>query len=171
MGSQHPAGGQIPAREEPPRLLREFFIPTEYDRGAVGMGPHIGTAHYKIKVSMINMLPSFHDLESEDPYRHMDEFLDICATVRISHIEDDTLRLQLFPFSLKEKAKHWLKSLPSSVRIVTWEDLQREFLKKYFSIGKTNHFGRAIITFPALEGDTFHQAWEHMELLCRCPHQ
>ncbi|CAN6445586.1 unnamed protein product [Victoria cruziana] len=117
------------------------------------------------------MLPSFHGLENEDPYRHLDEFLDIYATVRISHIEDDALRLQLFPFSLKEKAKHWFKSLPTSVRIATWDDLQNEFLKKYFPISKTNHFRKAITTFSALEGETFHQAWERMkELLRRCPH-
>ncbi|CAN6465875.1 unnamed protein product [Victoria cruziana] len=135
------------------------------------MGPQTAANHYEIKASTINMLPSFHGLENEDPYRHLDEFLDICATVRISHIEDDALRLQLFPFSLKEKAKHWFKSLPTSVRIATWDDLQSEFLKKYFPISKTNHFRRTITTFSALEGETFHQAWERMkELLRRCPH-
>ncbi|CAN6486917.1 unnamed protein product [Victoria cruziana] len=171
IGQQIPEGGQMPPRDEPPRLLREFFIPTEYDRGAGGMGPQIGAAHYEIKASTINMLPSFHGLESEDPYRHIHEFLDICVTVRISHIEDDALRLRLFPFSLKEKAKHWLKSLPPLVRIATWDDLQREFLKKYFPTGKSNHFRRAITIFSALEGETFHQAWERMkELLQRCSH-
>ncbi|CAN6441157.1 unnamed protein product [Victoria cruziana] len=171
MGQQGQPAGQLPPREEPPRLLREFFIPTEYDRGAGGMGPLVGATHYEIKASIINMLPSFHGLASEDPYRHLDEFLDVCVTVRISHIEDDALRLRLFPFSLKEKAKDWLKSLPLSVRIVIWEDLQREFLRKYFPIGKTNHYRRAITTFAALEGESFHQAWERMkELLRRCPH-
>ncbi|CAN6455319.1 unnamed protein product [Victoria cruziana] len=171
MSSQLPLGGQVPAAEEPPRLLREFFIPKRYDRGVGGMGPQIAANHYEIKASTINMLPSFHGLENEDPYRHLNEFLNICATVRISHIEDDALRLQLFPFSLKEKAKHWFKSLPTSVRIATWDDLQSEFLKKYFPIGKTNHFRRVITTFSALEGETFHQAWKRMkELLRRCPH-
>ncbi|CAN6440466.1 unnamed protein product [Victoria cruziana] len=171
MSSQLPLGGQAPTEEEPPRLLHEFFIPTQYDRGAGGMGPQIGANHYEIKASMINMLPSFHGLESEYPYRHLDEFLDICAAVRISHIEDDALRLRLFPFSLKDKAKYWLKSLPSSIRIATWDDLQREFLKKYFFIGKTNYFRRAITSFLALEGEIFHQVWECMkELLRRCPH-
>ncbi|CAN6447758.1 unnamed protein product [Victoria cruziana] len=140
MGQQIPPGGQMPPHEEPPCLLREFFIPTEYNQGTGGMGPQIGAAHYEIKASMISMLPSFHGLESEDPYRHLDEFLNVCTTMRINHIEDDALRFRLFPFSLKEKAKHWLKSLLSSVRIATWDDLQREFLKKYFFIGKTNHF-------------------------------
>ncbi|CAN6455648.1 unnamed protein product [Victoria cruziana] len=115
------------------------------------------------------MLPSFYNLEREDPYHHIDRFLDICATVRISHIEDEALRLRLFPFSLKEKAKDWLKSLPPSVRIVTWEDIPREFLKKYFLIGKMNYYRRAITTFSAMVGETFHQAWERTkEMLQRC---
>ncbi|CAN6445315.1 unnamed protein product [Victoria cruziana] len=113
----------MPPWEEPPRLLREFFIPIEYDRGARGMGPHIGAAHYEIKASTINMLPSFYGLANEDPYHHLDEFLNVCAMVRTSHIENGALRLCLFPFSLKEKAKDWLKYLPSSVWIATWENL------------------------------------------------
>ncbi|CAN6458346.1 unnamed protein product [Victoria cruziana] len=167
MGQQGPPAGQMPPREEPPRLLREFFIPTEYDRGARGMRPHIGAAHYEIKASSINMIPSFYGLASDDPYCHLDEFLDVCATVRISHIEDDASRLHLFPFSLKEKANDWLKSLPLSVWIATWEDLRREFLKKYFPIGKTIDYRRAITTFSALEGESFHQAWERMKELLR----
>ncbi|CAN6476748.1 unnamed protein product [Victoria cruziana] len=112
MGQQGPPAG-------PPRLLREFFIPTEYDQGTGGIGPQIGAAHYEIKASTINMLPSFYGLASDDPYHHLDEFLDVCAMVRISYIEDDALRLRLFPFSLKEKAKDWLKSLSLSIRIAT----------------------------------------------------
>ncbi|CAN6446967.1 unnamed protein product [Victoria cruziana] len=117
------------------------------------------------------MLPSFYGLASEDPYRHLDLFLDVCATVKISHVEDGALRLRLFLFSLKDRARDWLKSLPPAVSINTWEDLQREFLKKYFPIGKTNHYRRAISLFTALEGEYFHQAWERMkDLLRKCPH-
>ncbi|CAN6465503.1 unnamed protein product [Victoria cruziana] len=135
MGDQRPPAGQLPQHEvPPPRLLREFFVTSDYDRG-VGVGPLIGPNQYEIKAATINMLPSFHGLASEDPYRHLDEFLDVCATVKISHVDDGALRLRLFPFSLKERARDWLKSLPPSVSIATWEDLQREFLKKYFPIG------------------------------------
>ncbi|CAN6465226.1 unnamed protein product [Victoria cruziana] len=157
----------MPPREEPPcRLLREFFVPIEYDCGAGEMGPLVGANHYEI-----NMLPSFHGLTSEDPYHHLDEFLDVCATVKINHVEDNALRLKLFPFSLKEKARDWLKSLTPSVSVATWKDLQREFLKKYFPIGKTNHYKRKISTFAALEGESFHQAWEQIkDLLRKCAH-
>ncbi|CAN6462565.1 unnamed protein product [Victoria cruziana] len=39
MGQHIPTGGQMPPHEELPRLLKEFFIPAEYDQGAGGMGP------------------------------------------------------------------------------------------------------------------------------------
>ncbi|CAN6455268.1 unnamed protein product [Victoria cruziana] len=117
------------------------------------------------------MLPSFHRLATEDPYKHLDEFLDVCTTVKIRHVDDGALRLRLFPFSPNDRARDWLKSLPPSVSIATWEDLQREFLKKYFPIGKTNHYRRVISLFSALEGESFHQAWKRMkDLLRKCPH-
>ncbi|CAN6482738.1 unnamed protein product [Victoria cruziana] len=163
-----PAGQQ----EEPaPRLLRDFFVPSEYDHGSGGVGPLVGPNQYEIKAATINMLPSLYGLANEDPYRYLDLFLDVCATVKISNVEDGALRLRLFPFSLKDRARDWLKSLPPAVSIYMWEDLQREFLKKYFPIGKTNHYRRAILLFTALEGESFHQAWERMkDLLRKCPH-
>ncbi|CAN6458761.1 unnamed protein product [Victoria cruziana] len=170
MGEQGQPAGQLPQCEEP-RLLREFFVPTDYNRGAGEMKTLEGPNHYEIKASIINMLPSLHGFASEDPYHHLDEFLDVCATVKISHVDDEALRLRLFPFSLKEGARDWLKSIPPSVSIATWEELQREFLKKYFPIGKTNHYKKAISIFAALEGESFHQAWERMkDLLRKCPH-
>ncbi|CAN6445420.1 unnamed protein product [Victoria cruziana] len=126
MGEQGPPARPMPPREELPcSLLREFFVPTEYDHGAGGMGPLVGAHQYKIKASTINMLPSFHELASEDPYRHLDEFLDVCAMVKINHVEDNALRLRLFPFSLKEKARDWLKSLPP----LAWERM-KDLLRK-----------------------------------------
>ncbi|CAN6483787.1 unnamed protein product [Victoria cruziana] len=98
-----PVGQQLPQQEvPPPRLLREFFVPSDYDCGAGGVGPLVGPNQYEIKAATINMLLSFHGLATEDPYRHLDEFLDVCATVKISHVEDGALRLRLFPFSLKD---------------------------------------------------------------------
>ncbi|CAN6447254.1 unnamed protein product [Victoria cruziana] len=173
MGDQRPPpAGQLSQQEVPaPCLLREFFVPSDYDRGVGGGGPLVGPNQYEIKAATINMLPSFHGLATEDSYRHLDEFLDVCTTMKIWHVDDGALRLRLFPFSLKDRARDWLKSLPSYVSIATWEDLQCEFLKKYFPIGKTNHYRMAISLFSALEGESFHQAWERMkDLLKKYPH-
>ena len=116
------------------------------------------------------MLPSFYGLTNEDPYRHLDEFLEICSTVKIQHFSDDALRLKLFPFSLKDRAKYWLNSI-DTITISTWEQLQREFLKKYFPIGKTNQIRKAITSFSQADGEMFHETLERLKDLTRkCPH-
>ena len=40
--------------------------------------PPVEAAQYEIKSSTIQMLPSFYGLTNEDPYKHLDEFLEIC---------------------------------------------------------------------------------------------
>ena len=53
------------------------------------------------------------------------EFEDVCNTFREGGASIDLMRLKLFPFTLKDKAKIWLNSLrPRSIR--TWTDLQAE---------------------------------------------
>ena len=45
----------------------------------------------------------------------------------------NTIRLKLFPFSLKDKAKTWLQNLrPGSIR--AWDEMQQQFLKKFFHL-------------------------------------
>ncbi|CAN6459088.1 unnamed protein product [Victoria cruziana] len=64
-----PATQQPPVAEAPvaPRLLREFFVPSEYDRGSGSVGPLVGPNQYEIKAATINMLPSFYGLANKDP--------------------------------------------------------------------------------------------------------
>ncbi|RVW44376.1 hypothetical protein CK203_070979 [Vitis vinifera] len=80
------------------------------------------------------------------------------------------MRLKLFPFTLKDKAKIWLNSLrPRSIR--TWTDLQAEFLKKFFPTHRTNGLKRQISNFSAKENEKFYECWErYMEAINACPH-
>jgi hypothetical protein len=58
----------------------------------------------------------------------------------------NTIRLKPFPFSLKDKAKTWLQNLRSgSIRV--WDEMQQQFLKKFFLSHRTNSFKRQITTF------------------------
>jgi hypothetical protein len=54
-------------------------------------------------------VPKFHGLDSESPYLHLKEFDEVCATLHLNNVTDDVVKLTLFPFSLKEKAKSWLQ--------------------------------------------------------------
>ncbi|XP_043696755.1 uncharacterized protein LOC122647429 [Telopea speciosissima] len=116
------------------------------------------------------MLPSFYGHHNKEPYKHLDEFLEICSTVKIQDLSENALKLLLFPFSLKDKAKHWLHSLDSA-QVTTWAEMQQQFLKKFFPIGWTNTIRRAVTTFSQNSGEEFHEYWERLkELLQKCPH-
>jgi len=91
----------------PPKQLKEYFTPATYDSPTRTHMPTV-TVPFEIKHSLIQMLPSFYVLESKNPFKHVDAFLDICSTVFLNNISDDALHLRLFLFSLKDRAKGWL---------------------------------------------------------------
>ncbi|RVW20136.1 RNA-directed DNA polymerase-like [Vitis vinifera] len=99
-----------------------------------------------IRPHIVPLLPNFHGMESENPYAHIKEFEEVCNTFREGGASIDLMRLKLFPFTLKDKAKIWLNSLrPRSIR--NWVDLQAEFLKKFFPTHRTNGLKRQISNF------------------------
>ena len=76
----------------------------------------------------------------------------------------------LFLFSLKDKAKYWLSTLPAN-SITTWAQLQQKFLDKYLSVGKTNQYRRSITSFAQTDNEQFHEAWDRFkDLIRKCPH-
>ena len=58
---------------------------------------------------------------------------------------------KLFSFSLKNKAKSWLNSLPVRL-LITWDVLALRFLAKYFSLAKTIKMKNDITNF-FVDGD------------------
>jgi hypothetical protein len=105
--------------EEPSMLLRDHYIPFIYTSPPCLLFLQTTTTHYEIKSSIIQMLPSFHGLNNEDPYKHLDEFLEICSTIKLEGFSWDALWMRLFLFSLKEKAKNWFHSLEANTMFLT----------------------------------------------------
>ena len=114
------------------------------------------TVSFEIKHSLIQILLSFYGLESENPFKHVDAFLEICSIVFLNNISDDALCLRLFPFSSKDKAKVWLDT---KTNITTWDQLQKEFLKKFFSIRKLTALRSAITTFSQNKNEQLHESF------------
>nr|ABD63156.1 Retrotransposon gag protein [Asparagus officinalis] len=85
-------------------------------------------------------------------------------------VSDDAIKLRLFPFSLRDKARAWLQSLPPG-SITTWDQLSEAFLAKYFPPSKTAQLRNQITTFTQKEGESLYDAWErYKDLLRMCPH-
>ena len=116
------------------------------------------------------LLPTFHGMESENPYAHIKDFEDVCNTFQEEGASIDLMKLKLFLFTLKDKAKIWLNSIrPRSIR--TWTDLQVEFLKKFFPTHRTNGLRRKISNFSAKENEKFYECWKrYIEAINACPH-
>uniref|UniRef100_A0A2N9GKN7 Retrotransposon gag domain-containing protein n=1 Tax=Fagus sylvatica TaxID=28930 RepID=A0A2N9GKN7_FAGSY len=153
----------------PVRTLRDYLQPTRASTPSCIVFPNV-VGNFEMKPGVIQLLPKFHGLDSENPYLHLKEFDEVCATLQYNNVTDDVVRLKLFPFSLKEKAKSWLHSLrPNTIR--TWQEMTREFLKKFFPTHKTNTLRKNIMHFSQKENETFFQCWERFkDLLLACPH-
>ncbi|RVW58970.1 hypothetical protein CK203_107364 [Vitis vinifera] len=69
------------------------------------------TEQLVIRPHIVPLLPIFHGMESENPYQHIKEFEDVCNTFRESGASIDLMRLKLFPFTLKDKAKRYMEAI------------------------------------------------------------
>ena len=152
------------------KTLREYFSPITTNHLSCIVLSQTSATHFELKPGVIQLLPSFYGLDREDPYMHVKEFLDICSTFRFQNFSDESIRLRLFPFSLKDRAKAWLNSLiPNSV--TSWDLLRNKFLTKFFPMSKTNALRREISDFYQNEGEQFYECWERFkDLLLKCPH-
>ena len=72
-------------------------------------------------------------------------------------VTNDAIRLRLFSFSLKDKAKAWLNSLLVG-SISTWNMLAHKFLSKYFPLAKTIKLCIDIINFIQYDQESMYVA-------------
>ena len=134
--------------------------------------PAIDVDGYEINPMWINMIMeiAFAGDPDNDPYEHIDKFTSLCSTVKANGWTNDKLKLYLFWFSLKGKAKDWLKSHPAG-HFNSWKAISKAFLGKYFSEKQTYERRLHILNFKQSNNEDLIQAYSRFsKLMHDCPH-
>ncbi|KAL0404700.1 UNVERIFIED_CONTAM: hypothetical protein Sradi_2110800 [Sesamum radiatum] len=125
---------------------------------------------FELKSGLIHLLPTFRGLAGEDPHKHLKEFHVVCSGMRPQGVTEEQVKLRAFPFSLGEKAKDWLYSLPSG-SIISWNELKKQFLENYFPASRTTTIRKEISGIRQFFGENFHEYWGRFKYLVEsCPH-
>ncbi|KAK5771558.1 hypothetical protein PVK06_047775 [Gossypium arboreum] len=98
-----------------PRTMYDYAKPSLTRTKSSIVRPAVAANTFELKpntIQMIQQFVQFDGLQDEDPNAHLANFLELCDTFKINGVSDDVIRIRLFPFSLRNKAKQWLNSLP-----------------------------------------------------------
>ena len=159
--------------DDPNRAIRDYAVPILQGLNPGIVRPEIQAPQFELKPVMFQMLQTvgqFGGLATEDPHLHLRLFMEVSDTFKLPGVTEEALRLKLFPYSLRDRARAWLNSLPPD-SVATWDDLAERFLKKYFPSTKNAQLRVDITSFKQMEGESLYETWERFkELLRKCPH-
>ena len=90
-------------------------------------------------------------------------------TVKLNGLRPEVIKLQLFPFSLRDVAATWFDSLLVGL-VNTWEELVEAYMSVFFPPALTVVRRGEIIVFKQGEEESIYNAWERFKRLQkRCP--
>ncbi|GKB63725.1 reverse transcriptase domain-containing protein [Tanacetum coccineum] len=81
-----------------------------------------------------------------DPHDHIREFLAICDMLKYGETKSEAVKLLMFPFSLCDDAKTWFNEI-NEESIISWEQMRRAFINKFFPPLLFNHLLLEIRSF------------------------
>ncbi|GKD96010.1 hypothetical protein Tco_1379907 [Tanacetum coccineum] len=87
----------------------------------------------------------FGGTNEEDANEYVEKVLEISEMFNLLSVSKDQIMLTIFPKTVIEAAKRWIKSEPSGT-ITTWNYLKSKFLAKYFPLFKTTRCGMMVLT-------------------------
>src|SRR4051812_11280877 len=95
--------------------------------------PAITAEYYEINPYYLSLVQhnQFGGSTAEDAGMHLKTFTDICDMMRIEDGGPDAVKLRLFAFYLRGRAKEWFLSLPRNT-IASWVECTSLFMTKYF---------------------------------------
>ena len=67
-----------------------------------------------INTALLNLVmkDQFSGTPNEDVAFHLNTFVELCDMQKKTYVDNDVVKMKLFPFSLRDSAKIWFSSLP-----------------------------------------------------------
>ena len=138
MANQRERLQAIPEEEEEEEIERpqrqaDFWRPSIQDEYSAVRQPTIKANNFELKPTLITMVHQhqFTGHPSEDPNEHMGRFKGMANTVKLNGVKQEVIKLQLFPFSLRDVAATWFESLPIG-SVTNWEELVEAYMGRFF---------------------------------------
>ncbi|KAL4310373.1 hypothetical protein GQ457_01G019750 [Hibiscus cannabinus] len=163
---QQPAGGAIalpiPQDNQQPlvRTVRDYLAEDLEGLNPAVTMPEFEAEHIELKPVMFNMLNTlgqFGGSPTENARQHLKSFLEICNSFKIHRVSNDILKLKLFPYSLRDKAKVLLNNLQPGP-LQSWTQLCQSFLAKFSYTNMTDHLRNQITSFRQEDDEAMHEA-------------
>ena len=114
-------------------MMEEFWRPIIQEEYSTVKQPYIEENNFELKLALIRMVQQhqFIGHPSEDPNEHLGRFMRMANTVKLNGVRPNVIKLQLFPFSLRDVAVTWFDSLPVGL-VNTWEELVEALMSIFF---------------------------------------
>nr|GEV07125.1 hypothetical protein [Tanacetum cinerariifolium] len=100
---------------------------------------------YELKGKFLDDLckNAFGETHEEDAIKHIEYFLKIVDPIDLPNLNQDKLRVVVFPISLAGDAWRWFDGIKRS--ITSWVDLTTKFFRKYHPLSRTGKINNPII--------------------------
>ena len=146
--------------------LCDFTNTNNNDFLSTPISPLTDTESCEIIAALLNLVmkDQFAGLPSEDAATHLNSFVDLCDMQKKKDVDNDIVKLKLFPFLLIDRAKAWFLSLPKN-SIDSLNKCKDSFISKYFPLAKIISLRNDIMNFKQLDHEHVAQARERMKLL------
>src|ERR1041384_6034585 len=129
--------------------------------------PATSAPSYEIKPALLNLvMKDQFSGAREDAALHLNNFIELCDMQQYKEVDGHIVKLKLFPFSLRGRAKEWLQSLLKN-SIDSWSKCKDAFLGKYYPPAKIIQLRSNIMNFRQLYNEHVAQAWERMKTLVK----
>ena len=139
--------------------MEDFRRPVIQDEYSAVRQPAIDVNNFELKPALITMVQhnQFTSHPAEDPNEHLGRFLRMANTVKLNGVRPEVIKLQLFPFSLRDIATTWFDSLPYG-SVNTWEELMEAYLSRFFPPSLTSERRGEITSFKQGEDESLYIA-------------